>query len=378
MDEFRILLDRFWVLREDDRELFYRLRRKLPELRRTLREQFGWEVVSNEKLIRLVKQPAKALPAFGIRSFTSQDDYCLLCGLLLVLEDKDDGQRFLLSELTQALPAYVKPYLPELSWERYQHRTSLVRVLQYAEQTHLVHSCEGESKGFAEYQEQEVLYENTGLSRYFSVNFHRDIRSYQSLQDFERPPEDAPDQNRGIFRTFRVFRQLALAPAAYWDDPADPVYAYIKNQRSGIQRVLDDTIGGKLQIYHNGAFFLPEDGISCGDSFPRDQMLSDVLLLLFERLTEKILCGAYPRDPDDRVLIARSALAAELDACRQEHRSQWGKICAEKELSALTQDVIDELLYWDFAAVDDDLITLNPTIALWQGIYPNTRRAEHG
>lgn len=142
MDEFRTLLNRFWVRRSEDRELFYQLRRKLPAMRGVLREQFGWEVTCTEEVIRLVKQPAKASPAFGIRSFTAVSDYSLLCGLLLVLEDKDDGQRFLLSELTQAIQAHVKPFMPSLSWERYQYRTSLVRVLQYAEQIGLVRSCE--------------------------------------------------------------------------------------------------------------------------------------------------------------------------------------------------------------------------------------------
>ena len=87
MDEFRTLLNRFWVRRSEDRELFYQLRRKLPAMRGVLREQFGWEVICTEEVIRLLKQPAKASPAFGIRSFTAVGDYSLLCGLLLVLED---------------------------------------------------------------------------------------------------------------------------------------------------------------------------------------------------------------------------------------------------------------------------------------------------
>ena len=161
MDEFRALLDRFWIRREEDRELFYQVRRKLPALRRALREQFGWEVICTEQVIRLVKEPARAQEAFGIPEFTEVQDYCLLCGVLLLLEDKDDGQRFLLSELTQAVLAYTKPYLPDLSWEKYSCRTSLVRVLQYAERLGLLRSFEGESDGFAAHQDQEVLYENT-------------------------------------------------------------------------------------------------------------------------------------------------------------------------------------------------------------------------
>lgn len=373
MDEFRALLDRFWILSDEDRELFYRVRRKLPALHRSLRDQFGWEVLSNERVIRLVKEPARAQAAFGIAEFTEVHDYCLLCGVLLVLEDKDDGQRFLLSELTQEIMIYVKSYLPDLTWERYQCRTSLVRVLQFAEHIGLLRSFEGESDGFAAHRDQEVLYENTGLSRYFSVHFHRDITGYTSVKDFEEPPEDGPDQERGTFRTYRVYRQLALSPSAYWEDPADPVYAYIKNQRGAIQRNLNDAIGGKLQIYHNGAFFLPEDGVSCGVCFPRDQMLSDLLLLLSERISEKVLSGVFARDPDDRVRLTRLAFSSELEALRLENADQWGKTVAEKELSALTQEVLDEMQFWDFASLQGETIIIQPGFALWQGIYPKKK-----
>ena len=181
---------------------------------------------------------------------------------------------------------------------------------------------------------------------------------------------DGPDSDRGTFRTYRVYRQLALAPAVYWTDPADPVYAYIKNQRGMVEHNLDETIGGTLQVYHNGAFFLPEEGVPCGDCFPRDQMLSDIILLLFERLSEKTACGIFDRTADDRIHLTYQAFFDELDALRREHQAQWGKTAAEKELSALAQDVLEELSYWGFAFVDQDIITFNPGFSLWQGIYP--------
>ena len=128
-----------------------------------------------------------------------------------------------------------------------------------------------------------------------------------------------------------------------------------------------------MQIYHNGAFFLPEEGEPCGNCFPRDQMRSDILLLLSERLSEKINCGAFPRDPDDRVHLTREAFSRELEALRQEYKNQWGKTVAEKDLAALTQEILEELCYWDFAAVQGEVVTLQPGFALWQGIYPQKR-----
>lgn len=375
MDEFRILLDRFWILRDRDRELYFQIRNCLPELRRRLRETLGWEIICNEKVIRLIKQPDRADAAFGIREFTSVTDYCLLCGLLLVLDDKDDGDRFLLSELTQALSAHIRPFVPELSWEQYSCRASLVRVLHFAETLGLLHVFDGESDGFAAHQEQEVLYENTGLSRWFSVNFHRDISGYTSVEDFERPPEEeGPDRERGIYRTWRAHRQLALAPAVYWQDPADPVYAYIKNQRGALQRNLDGLLGGKLQVYHNGAFFLPEPGEDFGDSFPRDQMLSDIVLLLCEQLNEKIQLGAWPRAFDGRVALTKAAFRQEVEDCRQANRSQWGKTAAERSLDALAEEVLEEMCYWGFAEREPDTVILLPAAALWHGQYPERRR----
>ena len=175
----------------------------------------------------------------------------------------------------------------------------------------------------------------------YTVDYIRDIHG----NDYSIPREELLRTKNGAGTTVRIVH----------DDILESSVSYI---------------GGKLQIYHNGAFFLPEAGVSCGDSFPRDQMLSDILLLLSERLSEKVNCGAFVRDPDDRVHLPRTIFAEELDALRQEYGALWGKTVAEKDLSALTQDVLDELLYWDFASVQAEVVTLQPGFALWQGVYP--------
>ena len=41
MYEFRYLLDRFWVTRGGDKELYFTVKRALPQYRRFLNEQLG-------------------------------------------------------------------------------------------------------------------------------------------------------------------------------------------------------------------------------------------------------------------------------------------------------------------------------------------------
>lgn len=51
--------------------------------------------------------------------------------------------------------------------------------------------------------------------------------------------------------------------------------------------------------------------------------------------------------------LTREAFSRELEALRQEYKNQWGKTVAEKDLAALTQEILEELCYWDFAAVQE-------------------------
>lgn len=102
MYEFRFLLDRFWITKAEDKELYYTLKRTQPEYKRFLNEQLGWNLIVNEAVIKLEKVPPKAMPWMGIQEFSDTMDYCLLCALLLYLSDLDDEEQFLLSSSPQA------------------------------------------------------------------------------------------------------------------------------------------------------------------------------------------------------------------------------------------------------------------------------------
>lgn len=107
MYEFRALLNQFWVTRREDKELYFNLKRTLPDYRRLVNELLGWNLVVNELVVKLEKIPPRATPWMGIQSFQEPLDYCLLCALLLFLADLDDGAPFLLSSLTQAIETFL-------------------------------------------------------------------------------------------------------------------------------------------------------------------------------------------------------------------------------------------------------------------------------
>ena len=372
MYEFRALLDRFWVTRREDKALYFSLKRALPDYRRLVNELLGWNLVVNESVVKLEKVPPRAMPWMGIQSFQEPMDYCLLCTLLLFLADLDDGAPFLLSSLTQAIETFLSELQP-VDWTRFPHRKSLVRVLQYAKEVGLVLVYDGNSALFSSDQTQEVLYENTGLSRHFPVHFGRDIMHCRSIEDFEAFSWEGDDTQQ---RRRRVYRQLSLTPGLYCSDQGD--YNYIKNQHRTINENLDQFLNGEMHLYKNGAFFLLSEGERCGALYPGTRALSDAALLLCAQIREQVIQGVYSRRADDTVLLTRREFRYEIQRCRDRYGNGWGSQLRACSLEQISQELTAYMAGWMLLEELDGDILLHPAVGKLVGRYPAAYQNESG
>ncbi len=295
-----------------------------------------------------------------------------MCAVLLFLADLDDGALFLLSSLTQTVETFLREVRP-VDWTRFPHRKSLVRVLQYVQAAGLVVVYDGNSMLFGNDQNQEVLYENTGLSRHFPVHFGRDIMQCQSIGDFEALSWEGDETGQ---RRRRVYRQLALAPGIYCSDQSRGDYDYIKNQRRTVSENLDKFLNGELQIYKNGAFFLMSEGERCGMLYPNTQSLSDAALLLCAQLREQILQDVYPRQEDGTVLITRREFCYEAGRCRDRYGNGWGSQLRTESLERVCQDLIAYMAGWMLLDDLDEDILLYPAVGKLVGNYPGSYQNE--
>ena len=132
MNEVRTLIENFWVVKDQDKDMYYRVKRDIPNFRKFVRELLGWRLISNEQLLKLEKIPAHAESFMGITEFQDIRDYCILCAILIFLEDKEEQEQFLLSELVDFIGLQLKNVM-EVDWNSFSQRKSLVRSLQYVE-----------------------------------------------------------------------------------------------------------------------------------------------------------------------------------------------------------------------------------------------------
>ena len=146
MNEVRTLLENFWICKDTDKETYYRIKRDIPNFQKFIREQLGWKLIHTENLLKLEKRPAHAEPFMGIEEFTEIRDYCILCVILMYLEDKEEQAPFLLSELISYVETQLKAYMT-IDWTSFTQRKSLVRVLQYMEKLQMIRVRDGRSEG---------------------------------------------------------------------------------------------------------------------------------------------------------------------------------------------------------------------------------------
>lgn len=370
MNECRTLFENFWICKDTDKETYYKVKRDIPNFQKFIREQLGWKLVHTESLLKLEKRPAHAEAFMGIGEFTEIRDYCNLCVVLMYLEDKEEQEQFLLSELINYIEIQLEPYIP-VDWTSFTQRKSLVRVLQYVEKLQMLRSYEGKSEAFGMEAGQEVLYENTGYSRYFATSFPTDISEYESWEDFEKTDFEEFQENRGTLRINRVYRQLAVCPSMFWESSEDADALYLKNQRQWVAKYMRENLGGNLDIYKNLACFTLENDDCYGSVHPREATLPEIVLLVCAKIREEFSEGNLKKQENECISMTREEFAGKILACRREWKSGWSKEYREMDEERLVEHVREYMKHWLMIRDAETQVTIFPSVGRILGCYPD-------
>lgn len=369
MNSLLTLMEKQWILRDLDRQLYYQVKYEINTYQKFIQNHLGWRLIHNENLIRLEKTPSHALPFMGIGAFTDRRDYCILCAVLMFLEDREEGNQFLLSELIRFVETVLINVM-DVDWTVFSQRRSLVRVMQYAQQMHMIRIYEGDTETFARQQDTEVLYENTGCSRYFAVQYPIDVTKFEKWQDFEGKMMEELEDDRGNRRTNRVYRTLCLSPILLWEDQNDPDGLYVKNQRKAIRFALQKNMEADLYLSRNGASLVyTQDG--AGDMHPHRSMISDIVTLVSERISESALDARKMKiDANDCITVRSERFDSILLDIRERYEKLWGKefrtMSHEKYIACIRQ----YMKSWMMIIEDNDQVIITPACVMVTGRYP--------
>ncbi len=367
MNTLEELLNNRWILKSEDKEKYYRVKDDTSKYKRLFQEKLGYRLLINPYLIKLEKLPGKAEPFMGIQDFTSTLEYSMLCVVLMFLEDKSAEEQFVLSELTEYLQVNHTP--EKLEWTVYNNRKSLIKVIKFCLKNNLMKATDGEEEQFARDADTEVLFEVTGISRYFVRSFTRDIMGYSSLSDFEKSEYINVDEDRGQVRRHRVYRKLLLSIGMYKSFDEDEDFIYLRNFRNTIEKDMSEEFNCDLHIHKTSAYLVAREDATMGRSFPENSNLSDIILLLNQQIQEDIASGLLQLSPDESLHLTREDLKRLIESCKQRHGENWGKTYKDKTNQELINECLTYMTGLGFAEESDQQIKLQPIIGKLTGKY---------
>lgn len=368
MKPLEVLLSKRWILKNRDKELYYQLKDGIGKSRDFLTEKLGYQAIVTPNLIKLEKIPAYAQNWMGIQEFSDHLEYIFLCMILMFLEERDSGEQFVLSMLTEYIQGNIKE--EQIDWTIYSYRRHLVKVMKYCVKVGILEIDDGSEDNFMKSDEGEVLYQNTGASRYFMKNFSRDISDYQKQEDFLKEEWIGMNEDRGIIRRQRVYRSLLMSPGIYLNDDTEEDFAYVRHYRGMIQEELDRFFDCELQVHKTSAFLVMGEDSNLGKSFPEENTLSDIVLLWCGLFRQKINDGDIEVPVGEDIVISTQQFVAISEECKRRYGNGWIKTYREMTMGEFCNKLKEYMIIMEMIKEIYDQIMVYPIVGKVEGCYP--------
>lgn len=368
MKPLEVLLSKRWILKNRDKELYYQLKDEIGKSRDFLTEKLGYQAIVTPNLIKLEKIPAYAQNWMGIQEFSDHLEYIFLCMILMFLEERDSGEQFVLSMLTEYIQGNIKE--EQIDWTIYNYRRHLVKVMKYCVKVGILEIDDGSEDNFMKSDEGEVLYQNTGASRYFMKNFSRDISDYQKQEDFLKEEWIGMNEDRGIIRRQRVYRSLLMSPGIYLNDDTEEDFAYVRHYRGMIQEELDRFFDCELQVHKTSAFLVMGEDSNLGKSFPEENTLSDIVLLWCGLFRQKINDGDIEVPVGEDIVISTQQFIAISEECKRRYGNGWIKTYREMTMGEFCNKLKEYMIIMEMIKEIYDQIMIYPIVGKVEGCYP--------
>ncbi len=370
------LLENFWVLRDRQPEIYQLIREREQKLRNYFSDKCGFQLLVNRQFIKLEKIPDRPQSWMGVASFQQCRDYSLLCCLLAFLEEKSVDDQFLLSELCETLLTLYPPDRetgePIISWESYEWRKSLVRVLTAAVDYGVVVNVDGDIAGFTGSAASEALFEVPIMARYFLRSYPKDFHQYDSLDALIGAGGPMEDELTGRIRKQRVYKQLLLTPGFARHEAKEEDFLYLRNMRNRLREDIEDHTGLRFELYKDDALLtVPAEKRFQMTTFPDRSGASAVMLHFAVTVREHV--RSLEKMPSEQGLaLTPIEFDRLLDVCRQSYAAGWTKEYREMSQGKLAQALIRQLADWKMARRDLelDLIVISPLLVRTVGVYP--------
>ncbi|KDR95006.1 TIGR02678 family protein [Peptoclostridium litorale DSM 5388] len=366
-----MMLENYWILKEDDKDAYYYAKDNVSKVREFFSEKLGYQVIVNPTLIKLEKLPGALECWMGIDGFEDCMEYAFLCMLLMFLEDKPGGEQFLLSQLTE----YIEGVFTgdgKVDWTLYRHRRFIIKVIKFALEMGMIRLNDGSESDFASDGAAEALYENTGISVYFMRQFTGNFMSYGGIEDIMGDEWSHMDTERGRIRRNRVYRRLVMSPAVYSEGGDDSDYEYIKNFKGVVQSDIEDRLSAQLHVHKNAAFVVLPQNKGYRGVFPQNSALSDIALQMNLIIREHVNEGVLKVSNDDVIRVSQYEFKGIVEKLKRRFVKGWSKEYRDMGFEKLYGSIVEYMKSFSMIRLEEYTgdVHIMPICGKIEGNYP--------
>lgn len=358
MTTFEKLLENYWFVKQLDEENYNNIKRDITdELQNFIKNKLGYKLIVNPYVIKLEKVPGIPKSFMGILEFNTKLEYMFLCLILIYLEERSRGEQFILSELVD----YIQNIVVEIDlndinidFTIYSQRKSMVKVLKFIKEMGFIKLYDGDENKFAENIENDVLYEVTGVSKYFVRNFASNITECNSYTDIYEKEQLGLEQDKGKERRQRIYRRLFTETVVYKEEADDQDYNYIRNYRGAINQDIDKMLESTLEVHRNGAYILLVENKNFKNTFPSNKAISDVVLFINKEIKEKYENREYKKELNDLIYISNIQMLKLVRETKEKYKKGFSKEYREMEEEKLLLKVVEYMKEFDMIREKED------------------------
>lgn len=284
----------------------------------------------------------------------------------MFLEEKDNEEQFILSNLCE----YIQLQLSETEeyWNSFTNRKKLVNVIKFCLKEQLFLQDDGETSDFAQNESSEVLFESTGLSRYFMRNFTYNIFEKTQYEDFLED-EWERQEDRGNARKHRIYRRLLLSIGIYEEDKNLDDFDYIRRFRKSIQKDFQTIAPYDLQVQKNSAYVVLNEEEKFGNVFPKNNALDESLILVFSELRNRVKHKTIELEENEGIRLEISYVKNLILKVLKKEWEYFPVTYRKKKEEVFVEEVLDQMELLGFAWKEENLMVFAPSIGKWNGYY---------
>ncbi len=261
-----------YLLRETSKN-WYKLKEYKEEINNYFKKNLSYELIITSHMAKLQKYSVIGDKTKGIEDFYSYEEYAILSLTLDFLEDKYNDETILISELLEYI---VSNYPVEKDWRERNINLSLIRVLKYCEEKKILKKLDGSESDFVNEIESEILYENTGFSKYFMNTLPFNIGELDSL-------EKILDFNFQKLTKDQIIKRQLLENLIV--TKGDLHYEYLIENRETLKAYFENLLDMKLIVFKEFSYLIKEEESSnISKGFPSNNNMEKIMVIFLGNL----------------------------------------------------------------------------------------------